>query len=327
VSKAYVEDMRDVFENVEWTDFVQILLDRQNVQEKELGTLYTLSRFKNIGDPTAQLGRKKLYKNHEWTGEYHYYPNTVRRCKDNLVAISGMLLDFDKDVKIEEVMESYKNIEYVLYTTFNHTYDSHRFRVVIPFTTPLLVEDIERKKQFIEDIFVGVDPASFSASQSFYFHSGHNDPIAYHNVGHIIDPYNDFIDGIVEDKKIVKEHTNVFELSPEYQNKILNSLLSCRGLRYPNSLTLVAICKSYGLTFDNFNNICQQISDNDSTLIKTPSCRKDLWNSDYERITSVKRDKFIKDHNGKEIVRPGYGQLTKKKILKRNNDGYQQFNE
>jgi len=303
VSKAYIEDMRDVLEDISWKDFAELLTDHQNVSQKENGTLYNLARFKNIGDRTALLGRKKIFKNGEWTGEYKYFENTVRRCKDNLVAISGILLDFDKDVKIEDVMALYQGIEYVLYTTFNHTYDSHRFRLVIPFTNPLLYEDIARKEQSIRDTFKGVDDASFSASQSFYFHAGHNDPIAYHNKGYMIDPYTDFTDGIIEDKKVAKEFNSAFELSPEYQKKILESLYSCSGLRYPNALTLVAICKTYGLSFNDFSDICSKISDNDSSLIKMPSCRKDLWNSDYERITSDKRDKFIKEHDGRMILK------------------------
>ena len=303
VSKAYIEDMRDVLEDISWEDFAQLLLDHQSVEEKEKGTLYNLARFKNIGDRTAQLGRRKIYKNREWTGEYHYYPNTVRRCKDNLVAISGILLDFDKNVNIEEVMEQYNGIEYVLYTTFNHTYESHRFRVVIPFIKPLLYEDIAKKEQSIRDTFTGVDDASFSASQSFYFHAGHNDPIAYHNKGYMIDPYIDFIDGVVVPiyKPTNNKTSNAFDLNPEYQQKILQSLESCSGLRYPNALTLVAICKTYGLGFNDFSNICEKISDSDSTLKKTPACKNDLWNSEYEKITSVKRDKFIKEHGGRII--------------------------
>lgn len=302
VSKAYIEDMRDVLDNISWNDFAQILQDRQNITEKEQGTLYNLALFKKIGDNTSLLGRKKIFKKNEWTGEYKYFDNTVRRCKDNLVAISGILLDFDKNIKIEDVLEQYKGIEYVLYTTFNHTLENHRFRVVIPFSKPLLKEDIERKKQSIKETFKGVDDASFSASQSFYFHAGHNDPITYHNNGYMIDPYVDFVDGVVpEDNKVVKEFNSAFELSPEYQQKILDGLRSCSGLRYPNALTLVAICKTYGLGFNDFNDICSKIADNDSSLMKMPSCRKDLWNSDYEKITGDKRDKFIKEHGGRLI--------------------------
>lgn len=304
VSKAYIEDAGDVVEDLSWEDFVEILLDRQNVQEKEQGTLYNLALFKKIGDPTALLGRKKIFKNGEWTGEYKYFENTVRRCKDNLVAISGILLDFDKDVKIEDVIDEYDGIEYVLYTTFNHTFQNHRFRMVIPFTQVLFAQDIQKKKESIKQTFKGVDDASFSASQSFYFHAGHNDSIAFHHKGYMIDPYSDFVDGVVvEDNKVAKEFNTDFELDPVYQQKILESLLSCNGLRYPNALTLVAICKTYGLGFNDFNDVCSKISDYDSSLIKMPGCRKDLWNSEYTRITKDKRDKFIKEHGGRMIVK------------------------
>lgn len=303
VSKAYIDDMRDVFEDTTWDDFVQILMDHQNIDEKEQGTLYNLARFKDIGDETALLGRKKIYKNGEWTGEYHYFPNTVRRCKDNLVSISGILLDFDKDCKIETEMLKFKGIECVLYTTFNHTEDSHRFRIVVPFTKPLLAEDIASKTESIKELFTGVDDASFSASQSFYFHAGHNNPVVIHNSGYMIDPYNDFETRTVAPKYEPKNYDiNIdFQINEEYRNKVLDSLRSCSGVRYPQALTLVACCKSIGLTFNEFNMLCQQIGASDSTLIKIPSCRIDLWRSDYERITNEKRDKFIKEHGGRSV--------------------------
>lgn len=294
--------MRDVLEDSSWEDLVQILLDHHNVERKEDVKLFNLARFKNIGDETALLGRTKIYdKKREWTGEYTYHPNTVRRCKDNMIMITGIMLDFDLECKIQSSTEPYDGLEYVLYTTFNHTIDNHRFRMVIPFTRPLLKEDIPRKIQSIKETFPGVDQASFSASQSFYFHAGKNDSLAYHNKGYMIDPYTDFLDGIAEPEYHHDETRFTdgnFEITDEYRQRILDSLQTCKGLRYPQALTLVACCKSIGLNFNEFSSLCKQISDPSSTLIKQQHCHKDLWQSNYERITKNKRDKFIIDHGG-----------------------------
>lgn len=305
-TKSWVYNM-DYVVDTTWDDFVEILLTKQNGQTKEDGTLFNLAEFKKIGDETALLGRTKIYdKNREWNGEYYYHENTVRRCKDNLVSISGIMLDFDKDCRIETSTEPYDGIEYVLYTTFNHTIDSHRFRIVIPFTTPLLVDDIPRKMESIKQTFPGVDNASFSASQSFYFHSGHNDPLAYHNKGYMIDPYNDFVDGVVQPKQhydSTRYNDGNYQISEEYRQTVLASLYTMRGIRYPNALTLVACCKSIGLSFNEFSNLCKHVADSDSTLIKNPYCHKDLWHSNYERITNEKRNKFIMEHNGSPPTR------------------------
>ena len=61
--------------------------------------------------------------------------------------------------------------------------------MVIPFTRPLLADDIAGRQKDIKKMFPTVDNASFSVSQSFYFHSGKNDPIAFRNKGLMIDPY------------------------------------------------------------------------------------------------------------------------------------------
>jgi hypothetical protein len=300
VSKAYVEDMRDVVD-IKWDDLAEQLLVKEDISTKEQGMLYNLALFKPIGDQTAELGRKKIFKNNEWSGEYKYFSNTVRRCKANLVALSGIVLDYDKGVDILEAMDRCKGLEYVLYTTFNHTIDDHRFRVVVPFIKPLLAEDIPKKLESMKETFPGVDNASFSVSQGFYFHAGHNDPIAFHNKGYMIDPYTDFTDSIVKPYVPKSLGTSLYEFAPEHKKNIINSLESCKGLRYPQALTLVAICKSMQLGYNDFSDICEKIADNDSTLKKDPSCRKQLWDSEYEKITGDKRDKFIKDHGGRPM--------------------------
>jgi hypothetical protein len=300
-SKAYIHNEQQQVGDMPWSDIVEALSMHRNVANKEDGDLFNLAEFKKIGDETALLGRKKVFKNGEWTGEYIHFPNTVRRCRDNIVSISGLVLDFDKDYTVDRAIDTFDGIEYILYTTFNHTFDNHRFRVVIPFIQQLWVDDIPKKMQSIKDTFIGVDDSSFSASQSFYFHSGNNDPLVYHNKGYLIDPYKDFTDGPITQKAITQTviNTEPVDLPIDYKQRLYDALLSCRGLRYPHALTLVAICKSNGLSYDQFNTICNHISDSDSTLIKDKSSRVSLWNSDYARITKDKRDKFINDHNGR----------------------------
>ena len=227
-TKAWIEDMNDVID-LKWEDVVEILLTSQNAKVKEDGTLYNLALFKSIGDHSADLGRSQIYKNGEGTGDYIYHPNTVSRCKNNLVAIYGMVLDFDEGVTIQQAIQNYDGLEYVLYTTFRHTIDAHRFRIVIPFTRPLYLEDVEKKIKSIKKSFPGVDNASFSASQSFYFHSGHNDPISFHMKGIMIDPYENFEDEIIVEPEYEIDNTKNYQYDDIYVDNLLTRIASKVG--------------------------------------------------------------------------------------------------
>lgn len=188
VNRAYIVSQDQVID-LEWQKLAQLFLERDPSKDKDLVALFNLAKFKDLGDPTAELGRIYEYKDGQRTEHYKEIPNTVRRSKANLEHITGLVLDVDKGQKIEDAISLYSGLEYVIYTTFNHTFDLNRFRIIIPFSQPLKSEDIALRKASIQETFPTVDPASFNASQAFYFHSGLNDPIAYHNMGVMIDPY------------------------------------------------------------------------------------------------------------------------------------------
>jgi hypothetical protein len=222
------------------------------------------------------------------------------------VALNGIILDVDKSMAIDQVAEQLEQVEYVLYTTFRHTNENHRFRVVIPFSQPLLAADIPLYKDSIKEYFPGVDNASFSVSQSFYFHSGKNNPRAYRNKGIMIDPYvfdRREPDPILPAKIDLRDFTA--QQQSEYQRRVVESLLTCSGLHYASEvspygvLTLVAICRSIGLTFEEYDLICKQIAAPDSSLTQS-ILRRNAWTGWLgDRITKEKRDAFILAYNGK----------------------------
>lgn len=296
--KAYLQSDLDFLDGT-WNEVAEFLSIHHDIEKKDAGMLFNLAHFKDLNDPSAEPGRQYVYENNERTEHYKEIANTVRRCRANLLGIWGIVLDFDKNTTIEQAIELYDGLEYLLYTTFNHVIDRHRFRIVIPFTRELLASDIDRKITSIKNTFKHVDQASFSMSQGFYLHAGHNDPIVYHNRGVMIDPY-DFEDAEVERRVIVAESfENDWKPTTEFTQAIRDSLMSCRDLGYTKSLQLVAICKSSGIDFAGFNEIVERIAGHDSHLRKDKSSRASLWNSDYKRITRLKRDEFIKDHGGR----------------------------
>lgn len=305
VFKAYVEDQVDT----SWEDIALLLCTHTNVMDKKHLLLFNMMQFKSLDDASVELGRRYHYINGVKQDTYDIIPNTVRRCKTNVLSQHGIVLDVDQFMSIEQAIDKLDGIEYVLYTTFRHTIDAHRFRIVIPFSRPLLAEDILGRQDSIIETFPGVDHASFTVSQSYYFHCGHNDPIAYHNKGTMIDPY------IFEYREpevyepIMEHYNHEFNESDQdaYKQAVVRSLRSCKGLHYAGTgnnlavLTLVSICKSIGLSFAEYDSICQGMASPDS-LLQQANTRASAWAGwKGDRIRKETRDNFIRTYGGDPI--------------------------
>ena len=305
VQKAYVDLRLDL----SWEEIVAMLTHHYNVNSKEEVELYNMVEFKSVDDPTVEPGRKYHYVNGERQDTFDTIPGTVRRCKNNMVSITGITLDFDKDQTIEQTITELEGIEYVLYTTFRHTKLNHRFRVVIPFSQPLLAEDVSGRQKAIKKMFPNVDNASFSVSQSFYFHSGKEDNIAYHNKGIMIDPYifeveefKPYVDNNVYDKNTSEEITHMIEeLKRHYPT-----------LDYETWIRVTwAFCHELGNN-EGINLMRQYYPEGSKGEYQK------LASNGYhgKKVTIATIVKMIKDKNG-TLKRSGYGLLTNKQILKR----------
>jgi hypothetical protein len=303
VGKAYV----DLKIDLPWDEIVELLMGHYKANSKAHVELYNMAEFKDVSDPTVEWGRKYHYVNGEKQETYDLIPNTVRRSKANVLSITGIVLDIDDDKSIPEVYDILEGIEYVLYTTFRHTPEKHKFRVAIPFSRPLLKDDIAGRQQSIIDTLPNVDNCSFTVSQSFYFHSGNNDPFAYRNRGVMIDPY-DFAytpPPVYQPIEYKSETTLDDDQMEAYKQSVVQSLLTCRGLHYAGKadnnkavLTLVSICKSIGLSFSEYDAICANMADANSQLVK-PEIRRMAWTGwEGNRIRRETRDQFIREYGG-----------------------------
>lgn len=315
IGKAYVDQSIDQ----SWARHVDLLITHHKASRKDQVPMFNLAEFRAVDDPFVERGR--VYKGHvvngtfmrDANGAYDELPHTVRRCKGNIISITGIVLDVDEAMTIESAMTMLQPIEYVLYTTFRHTPERHKFRIVIPFAQPLLAADIVGRQQSIMATFPGVDNASFTVSQSFYFHSGRVDPIAYHNTGLILDPYRDFA---YAPPRIYAPPTPAqpvstamtAEQAQAYKNAVVTSLMSCHGLHYAGQgssnhavLTLISLCRSVGLTFEQFDTICAHIADPESQLAQ-PATRVAAWTGwAGDRIRRETRDEFIRAYGGVPI--------------------------
>lgn len=266
IYQAYVEDVLDA----DWTDIAELFTTYVNVNEKADAMLLNFTHFKDVGEDTRP-GRRKIKiwdeqsQTNVWNGEYEYFPNTVGRCKENMVHIDGLVLDIDDNYTIAEAEAMFDGLEFVIFTTFSHSATKDKFRVVLPFSRPLLAEDIPARRVSIEETFPGVDRASFSGSQCFYSHSGKYEPYAKHHHGEFIDPYDCF-----EEREISTE-TAMFDVPIEQRRNILTTpiyetLLKGSGLHYADALTLAIFCKGNGLSVYEYKNVVNAIAAHDSCL-------------------------------------------------------------
>jgi hypothetical protein len=106
-----------------------------------------------------------------------YYPGKTRG-KDNIQAMTGVVLDFDNKegtvIPIEKILNFLENscIQYFWYHTFSHSKDLLKWRLILPFNTEVPVKDwddiYERTLQFLGNPN-GIDPASQRTAQLYYF--------------------------------------------------------------------------------------------------------------------------------------------------------------
>lgn len=325
--EAYVEDELEGT----WADIAEFLLEHRAAKNKHDVLMFNMGEFKKLNDPTVEPGR--IYQRDAQgarTGEYTQIANTVRRCKANLLAIHGLVLDVDAEMSMREVGQQFKGVEFLIYSTFRHRLDGHteKFRVVIPFSRPLLAPDIEGRRASIKQHFPGVDNASFTVSQSFYLHSGAH-PEVFYSAGEILDPYGfEYAEPVVYTAESPVWLSEFDENAQQrYRTSTLASLLTCSGLHYAGTnstnhgiLTLVTICRSAGISYEEFSAICQRIGDTDSS-VHSAGVQHQAWTSwDGARITRAKRDAFIKGYGGTILSADDILRLTQKRKKEKHDD-------
>lgn len=284
-----------------WDQFADILLNFIEVDVKEKTEMYNLWEFK-IND-----------------GQIH-------RCKDDCIALHGLVLDYDKNLSLNDALVQFNSFGFdcVFYTTYNHKPGNDRFRVVLPFSQPLTEEQFRTKRKSMIDSFPGVDRASFSRSQAIFLHSGPNKEHAFscRLKGNLFDP-SIFEDEIIEPVTTISTRSYNTEMTTEvmtkYRNDVLGALSTCSGIRHLNSLSLVIILKSCGGTFADYQQIVKIAGAQDS-CIQDYKTQIETWQtiSDDCKIGKGKRDKFILEFGGTPINFNNTGEKNKQKYKKIN---------
>lgn len=260
--------------------------------------------------------------------EFKVNDDEIHRCKDDCVALHGLVLDYDNNLSLNNALMQFYGFECVIYTTFNHSKNKDKFRIVLPFAKPMPIAVFVLKRQSMIDAFPGADRASFSRSQAIFLHSGPDvsQAFACKLNGVLLDP-DVFIDEVVEPvvfKEYAVDADPAFTVA--YRNAIMKSLASCKGIRHLNSLTAVIMIKSCGGTFSDYQQIVKQAGAPDSCIQDIKS-QTESWAAvpDTALIGKVKRDKFVAQFGGDPVIfkkeKPKTAAELKQEIIKKWGNG------
>lgn len=96
--------------------------------------------------------------------------------------MSGLILDYDDGMLLEDAIDRFSEYEYLLYTSYNHqrvktegVAPVDKFRIIIPFVMPVTFEEWSGINDHVETLAPKVDPASKKFVQCFAFPCSHPD--------------------------------------------------------------------------------------------------------------------------------------------------------
>lgn len=70
-----------------------------------------------------------------------HYPPDSRRGSENVLHLSSLVLDYDSGVAIGEAGELWAEYFHVIHTTWSHTREIPKFRLILPLAEPVLAQD------------------------------------------------------------------------------------------------------------------------------------------------------------------------------------------
>ena len=279
-----------------WDEVAELLTTFVQTDTKEKTEMYNLWQFKITDDQ-------------------------IHRCADDCIALHGLVLDYDQNLSLVKAVDVFAGMECVIYTTFNHGISGlDKYRVVLPFTTPMPVEEFNKKRKSMIDTFKGADKASFSRSQAIFLHSGPNRKYAFaeHMRGSMLD-WTAFEDEEVIPyvPRIASESDVSDEIKIAYRKAVIRSLMQCSGFRHLDSMSLVIVLKSCGANFAEYRAIAQACGAKDS-CIQDPKTQQETWAAvpDDVKIGRAKRDEFITKFGGTPVVVKREDAATKKILEK-----------
>jgi len=91
-----------------------------------------------------------------------------RRGNKNVECVTLALVDYDDGTTIAEVQERFSAFEFLLYTSFSHTPEHHRFRVLFPLKKAIAAADWDCAWQHLAKLAPGLDESCKDLARIYY---------------------------------------------------------------------------------------------------------------------------------------------------------------
>jgi hypothetical protein len=152
---------------ITWQELTGLLVDAHLATEiKEKSHMVNGCSWKPLTDYTVI------------TKTTQYGKTFVTKCANNVVDTSLFILDYDSGITMEEVRQQLGDLQHIGYTSYNHQPSHHKFRIVIPLTTPIPIHLLRKIKDSeisilpaLHDKFGSIDLTTFDLARSFFMPS------------------------------------------------------------------------------------------------------------------------------------------------------------
>jgi hypothetical protein len=256
VQEAYVH--RDEQILCEFGDLVDFFREQQReLTDKTAGLLFNCCQY------------REDFSNPAWIAAHETRPRTefVRRCRDNVQAITCLLLDVDGTMTLEEAVAQWADWEFLIYSTHSHQEQQARFRLVIPLARALTREEFDARHSAMCGEFQ-VDGASFTISQAFYLpsYSRTNRDQAFIHWNQAARRYDAHQLAQEEIRQARYQLAASDLVRTPIATSIVRTLMTGSDLHYADALTLAVVCKSNGITEGEYVSIVDHIAAAESDL-------------------------------------------------------------
>jgi len=158
----------------------------------------TLSRFRPYG------GQDEISKRRAPCWSPVLYAEGASRGLPGVLEVHALVLDFDTGQPLDQALEAWSDLELVAHTSWSHSEEVPKFRLVLPLARPVPAEAWASLYRWILQTRAGgADPRCIDASRLFFLPcTGRGGPhLAQHHAGEILDLLDQALELAEDDRK------------------------------------------------------------------------------------------------------------------------------
>ncbi len=148
-----------------WSDFCE----RFRKEDRNRGKL-SASEYHSLGNGSQEEKAQRAQEKDGPAWSPAIYRGGGHRCNEDVTHLSAFVCDIDSgEIDVDTVQDRLAGHAFLLHTTYSHTPEQPKLRVIIPFRDPFPASKLAQVYDHFSEIFDGkLDPCSKKAAQMFY---------------------------------------------------------------------------------------------------------------------------------------------------------------